>query len=299
MEPGLIIAGAAGVAGLGIGVGTAVRLIPIYAGARGELKGFSNSARAAVYEDSEMLERERRHLGSPLGRKRDSSIVGIYESALRPGDGSYTMGYRVELPPTVFGDDHVIEARTDAVARLLAVRNPPGTVLQFRLSVGADPGRAVLRHVATRDEGRTHAEAALFHGLGVQYYLEAALRGAFKQSVLTLWVRVPVKQKSDAHSRGLNNFVPAVRREIQRHGWMKFAAAIAAGWESSSNEGILRRVQGDENEARAEAERVFRLIERESPLEMTRLTGMSCGKRCTWATGRMLWERQCCLKNPD
>jgi len=182
------------------------------------------------------------------------------------------MGYRLELAPTVFGDDHVIEARADAIARLLAVRKPPGTVLQFRLSVGADPGRAVFRHVATRDEGRTHADAALFHSLGVQYYQEAALRGAFKQSVLTLWVRVPVKHSSDAHGRGLNNFVPAVSREIKRHGWMKFAAAISAGWESSSDEGIIRRIDSDEREARTEAERVFRLIERESPLEMKRLS---------------------------
>ncbi len=52
----------------------------------------------------------------------------------------------------------------------------------------------------------------------MQYYQEAALRGAFKQSVLTLWVRVPVKHSSDAHGRGLNNFVPAVSREIKRHG---------------------------------------------------------------------------------
>jgi len=83
MEPGLIIAGAAGVAGLGIGLGTAVRLIPVYVSARGELKDFEGSSRAAVYDDIEMLERERRYLGSPPGRKRDSSIVGIYESALR------------------------------------------------------------------------------------------------------------------------------------------------------------------------------------------------------------------------
>ena len=272
MEPGLIIAGAAGVAGLGIGLGTAVRLIPVYVSARGELKDFDNSSRAAVYDDIEMLERERRYLGSPPGRKRDSSIVGIYESALRHADGSYTMGYRLELAPTVFGDDHVIEARADAIARLLAVRKPPGTVLQFRLSIGADPGRAVLRHVATRDEGRTHPDAALFHSLGVQYYQEAALRGAFKRSVLTLWVRVPVKHSSDAHGRGLNNFVPAVSREIKRHGWMRFAAAISAGWESSSDEGIIRRIESDEREARIEAERVFRLIERESPLEMKRLS---------------------------
>ncbi|MGH9759615.1 MAG: hypothetical protein ACREAC_02105, partial [Blastocatellia bacterium] len=174
--------------------------------------------------------------------------------------------------PTVFGDDHVVEARADAIGRLLAVRKPPGTVLQFRLSVGSDPGRAVLRHLATKDQEQTHAEAALFHALGVKYYQEAALRDAFKQSVLTLWVRVPVKHRSDAHSRGVNNFLPAFDGEIKKRGWMKVGGAIAAGWEASSDDGITRRIWEDEDEARREAERVFRLIERESPLAIQRLS---------------------------
>jgi hypothetical protein len=170
MEPELIIAGAAGIAGLGIGLGTALRLIPLYASARGELREFRKSAGGAFYDEIQNLERERGQLRSPPGRKRDSSIVGISESALRHADGSYTMGYKVELAPTVFRDDHVVEARADALARLLAVRKPSGTILQFRLSVGADPGRAVFRHIATRDEQGMHADAALFHSLGVQYH---------------------------------------------------------------------------------------------------------------------------------
>jgi hypothetical protein len=71
----------------------------------------------------------------------------------------------------------------------------------------------------------------------VQYYQEAALRGAFKQSVLTLWVRVPVRLSSDAHGRGMNNFVPAVSREIKIRGWVKFDAAIAVGWRAARMRG--------------------------------------------------------------
>src|SRR5262249_1260944 len=174
------------------------------AGARGDLKGRNGSEAALLSYEAAKVEEERRWLGAPPGRKRESSIVGIHESALRHADGSYTMGYRVDLAPTVFGDDHVIEARADDRGRLLALRKPPGTVLQFRLSIGSDPGRAVLRHFATRDEQQTHPDAALFHALGVRYYQDAALMGAFKQTVLTLWVRVPIKHKSDAGSKGIN-----------------------------------------------------------------------------------------------
>ncbi|HXK39797.1 MAG TPA: hypothetical protein VJ837_03115, partial [Candidatus Paceibacterota bacterium] len=248
-------------------------MVPIYKAARGDLRKWKKSPAALVYDEMAVIEEERRRLGKPFGRKRESSIVGIYESALRHADGSYTVAYRVELAPTVFGDDYAIESRADAIARLLAVRKPAGTVLQFRLSMGSDPGRAVLRHLATRNEGRTHAEAALFHSLGVRYYQEAALNGAFKQSVLTLWVRVPIRHKSDAQNRGLNNFLPSVGREIKKHGWTKLVGAVAAGWESSSDDGLIRRIASDEREARDEAERVFRLIERESPLEMKRLSG--------------------------
>ena len=272
MEPLTMIAAALGVVGLGTSVGAGIRLIPLYASARRETKEFDNSPAADFCEDLDALEAERRFLSHPGGKKRESSIVGISEGALRHADGSYTMAYRVELEPTVFGDDRVVEARADAIARLLAVRKPPGTILQFRLSVGTDPGRAVLRHLATRDEGRTHVDASLFHNLGVQYYQQAALAGAFKQSVLTLWLRVPVNHRSDGQSRGFNNFVPSVTNEIRRRGWLKLAGALAVGWESSSDDGITRRIASDEREARSEAEVVFRLVERESPLRMTRLS---------------------------
>jgi hypothetical protein len=272
MDAATIILWAATAAGLGTGLSTGIRLIPAHSRARAGLRQWKKSQAASLYEEFVEVEEERRWLGSPPGRKRESSIVGIYDGAVRHLDGSYTMAYRVELEPTVFGDDHVTEARADAIGRMLAVRKPPGTVLQFRLSVGNDPGRAVLRHLQTKEEGQTHAEAALFHALGVRYYQEAALRGAFKQSVLTLWVRVPIKHKSDANSRGVNNFLPAFNREIKRHGWAKVSGAIAAGLEGSSDDGITRRVLIDEKEARADAERVFRLVERESPLEMRRLS---------------------------
>src|SRR5436853_4595194 len=97
METGLIIAAAAGITTLGIGLGAAARLIPLYLGFRGDLKEFEGSAKAVILDDIEALEIERRHLASPIGRKRDSSVVAIYDSALRHSDGSYTMGYRVDL----------------------------------------------------------------------------------------------------------------------------------------------------------------------------------------------------------
>ena len=42
------------------------------------------------------------------GRRRDSSIVGIFGDALRHKDGALTVAYEVEMPATMFADDAVI-----------------------------------------------------------------------------------------------------------------------------------------------------------------------------------------------
>src|ERR1044072_7394140 len=71
-------------------------------------------------------------LRRPPGRRRDSSIVGIFNDALRHKDGALTVAYEVELPATMFADDAVIDYRYDEMARLLAFDNPAGTLIQFR-----------------------------------------------------------------------------------------------------------------------------------------------------------------------
>jgi hypothetical protein len=71
-------------------------------------------------------------LRRPPGRRRDSSIVGIFNDALRHKDGALTVAYEVEMPATMFADDTVIDYRYDELARLLAFDKPAGTLIQFR-----------------------------------------------------------------------------------------------------------------------------------------------------------------------
>jgi hypothetical protein len=208
MDPGIIIAGLASAAGLGLGAGVGLRLLPIYWQARRDLREYKKTSEATLEEEVSELEDHRNRLASPAGRKRDSSIVGMLGPALRHVDGSYSRAYHVALEPTQFSDDFIVEARADYLARMLAVEKPPGTVLQFRLSVGPDPGRAILRHLGARDQDGVHPYAGLFHDLGVGHYQQAAATGGFKQSVLTLWVRVRVRHSTDARGRGVNNFLP-------------------------------------------------------------------------------------------
>src|SRR5262249_34306164 len=105
MEPVTIIAGTAAALGLGIGLRAGARLIPIHRAATRNLENLKQSDEAILLEEMAALEEDRRYLASPLGRKRESSIAGISDSALRHADGAYTAAYRVELAPTVFGDN--------------------------------------------------------------------------------------------------------------------------------------------------------------------------------------------------
>src|SRR5690242_10804500 len=112
MEPGIIIGGigAASAAGFGIRVGT--KLIPIGIDARNYLGNWRKGPGGTNNKQSASRNRERRALDLPAGRKRTSSIAGIYRDVLRHNDGSYTRFYRVPLQETMLAHDLVSERRS-------------------------------------------------------------------------------------------------------------------------------------------------------------------------------------------
>src|SRR5215831_20308780 len=86
----------------------------------------------------------------PSGRRRDSSIVGIYQDALRHKDGALTVAYLVETPATMFADDALVDIRYDDLARTLAFEKPAGTIVQFRYGTIPDPGYAIISLIRAR-----------------------------------------------------------------------------------------------------------------------------------------------------
>jgi len=210
-----------------------------------------------------------RLLAQPAGRKRESSIIGLVNSLLRHTDGSYTRAYHVELNHTLFQHEHLIETRINELARLLAARKPPDTVIQFRLSTSPDRGRVIQRHIRTKDTVGTQPLANLLHTMGVCYYQDAAEGNIFRQHTLSVWVRVPVKHHNDESRRGLGTFFPTLKREMQTHGKV---AALLSAFRSASSDSLIRRTVTDENHAVEEAEKTFRLIEHQSPLKLTAFT---------------------------
>jgi hypothetical protein len=170
--------------------------------------------------------------------------------------------------------DQIIEARSDALARTLAVEKPAGTVIQFRFSSGPDPGHAVLKHLRARGDGRlTHPEASRLHASGLDLHGAAVEAGLYRQCVLSIWARAPGRRKSDDPNTGLAAFIPRAVEEIKRSGWSGVGTALRRSWAATANDGVTRRLLNDELDEKEKAEKVFRLVERECPLGMKRLEG--------------------------
>jgi len=271
VEPMTIIGGIMAATGAGLGLGAGMRLLPIGLRAGRDMKQWRASSEAKSHGQIDDLAERTKKLAQPDGRMRDSSIVGIHEDTLRHTDGSYTRGYAAELLPTMLAADSVLEARYDELARMLAVEKPPGTLIQFRFSSGPDPGRAIAAHLKARGDGAlTHVEASRLHAMNIDYYRAATEAGAYRHGVLSVWVRVPVRQPNDATSQGLSAFIPAAGREIKRQGITHFAEALRFSHAETRDDGVIRRVIEDEAQAREQAEKVFRLVERECPISLRR-----------------------------
>lgn len=272
MDPSMIIGVVAASTGIGLGIGTAVRLLPLLRQARRDLTAWSLSNEARLFERIASDEEARKSLAKPLGRARDSSIVGIYEGALRHTDGSYTSAWEAQLMPTMLAHDQVVESRCDALARMLAVGKPPGTVVQFRYSSGPDPGNAILAHLRARGDGAlTHPEASELHVNNVEFYRIEASAGTYRHQTLSIWVRVPIKQRGDEINGGLSAFIPAAWEEFRKQRLKDVPHILRRKWMETADDGVVRRIFADEREARRIAEKVFRLIERECPLSLRRL----------------------------
>src|SRR5262249_41237853 len=134
-------------------------------------------------------------LRRPPGRRRDSSIVGICNDALRHKDGAFTVAYEVEMPATVFADDAVIDYRYDELARLLSFEQPPGTLIQFGYARVPDRGQAILRVLGPRAPTGTHTLASLLQASNLDYVEGAARELPYRRTVLTMWVRIPPQQR--------------------------------------------------------------------------------------------------------
>lgn len=260
MDPSTIIGGVAAAGALGIGVSAGARLVPLTLRSGAALKASRESAIA-----------EHRPPKAERHRKRQTSIIGLYQDLLRHTDGSYTRGYDLPLQATMLAPDEVADRLTDGFADLLTVDMPAGTVLQFRYAVAPDPGRAIAEHLRARDYKRTHFPAARLHDLNIDFYKALTDAGSFRQQRASLFVRVPTTHKDDASSHGFNQFVSSMAKDWREYGLKGLRHNSANNWSKSRSDGVVHRTRAHEGDAVRAAGKLFRLLEMQSPVPLTRL----------------------------
>jgi hypothetical protein len=220
--------------------------------------------------DDKELRRRTVVLERPSGRRRDSSIVGIYKDALRHKDGALTVAYQVETPATMFADDALVDIRYDDLARMLAFEKPAGTLIQFRYSTTPDPGQAITSVISSRALAGTHTLASLLQSSNLDYLRGSAKSLPYRRSVLTMWVRVPPKKRDNSTMTALAGFQKALRNEMREHGIFAALRNIPQIYSRTADDSVVRRTLDDEQRAYSHANRGWRQIENSSPLMLRR-----------------------------
>ena len=211
-------------------------------------------------------------LRRPPGRRRDSSIVGIFDDALRHKDGALTVAYEVEMPATMFADDAVLDYRYDELARLLAFDKPAGTLIQFRYATIPDRGEAIVRALNSRASTGTHMLASLLQASNLNYLENGARNLPYRRAVLTMWVRIPPPQRASSTVVALADFKSALSCEIKSNGFASALQKMPRLYTRTADDSVIRRSLDDEKRVYSRANTIWRQIENLSPLTLRRFT---------------------------
>ncbi len=218
------------------------------------------------------LRRCTNNLRRPAGGRRDSSIVGIFNDALRHKDGSLTVAYHVEMPFTMFADDGVTDGQYDDLARMLAFDKPAGTVMQFRYSTIPDAGFAIINVIAARPEHGTHTLASLLQASNLEFLESSAKTVPYRRSILTLWVRVPPKRRSNSTISAMANFSSALKNDLKSNGFARVVQRLPAIYAQTYDDSVIRHTLEEEKRNYSHAQTLWRQIENSSPFGLRRMT---------------------------
>ena len=248
-------------AALGIGLVTALRLLPDYRKNAGHK---SNNGSAQTINALPVADDEKLRQGQ--GRLRKSEIIGFDGAFIRYRDGSYGRAYRITLANTIYQSEEVTENRVDEIASLLNFDKPAGTIIQIRFDSLPDGGTVLRNNLRCLNKDESHPHAALLHATNLKIYEEAIAGELLKEQSATVWIRVPA---SDSHNhKPILNFLPSIAREIERGGFVQFITAPIVNGKNSFSQNFVVRERIREEKCRQAAEKVFRAFEENFPKEM-------------------------------
>src|SRR5437660_2639445 len=144
--------------------------------------------------------------------------------------------------------------------------------MQFRYSTIPDPGYAIINVISSRADQGTHTMASLLQASNLEYIESGAKRVPYRRSVLTIWVRVSPKKRTNSTLSALADLKHAVRNEIETNGFFAALRSIPATYSRTADDAVVRRTLEDEKHNYSHANQVWRQIENSSPLVLRRFT---------------------------
>jgi hypothetical protein len=222
--------------------------------------------------EEEEVNRITRYLRQPQGRRRDSSVVGLYNDALRHKDGALTIAYEVSVPASMFADDQLVDIRYDDLARTLAFDKPPGTLVQFRYSTIPDPGRAINDVINSRARHGNHVLAGLLQASNLDWLRSSGKIQPFRRSVLTMWIRVPPKTRGNSTTNAFADFKRALVQQTRESGALSTTKNVFRIYSRTVDDSVVRNTLEEEALSYHRANTIWRQVENSSPLTLRRFT---------------------------
>src|SRR6185369_4362678 len=106
-----------------------------------------------------------------------------------------------------------------------------------------------------------HALASLLQASNLDYLKGAARDLPYRQTVLTIWVRIPPQHRTSSTVVALADFKSSLRNEIKTNGFASALRQMPTLYTSTADDSVIRRSLEDEKRAYARANSSWRQIE--------------------------------------
>jgi len=197
------------------------------------------------------------------GRLLPTEILGLEGNIIRYRDGSFGKAYSFEPANTLYDDGRLTEQRIEDLKTILKFDKPPDTIIQFRFQNAVDDGKVLKDHLRSRSIEGTDPIASVLHATNLVLYEESISSGHVMRQTASVWIRVPVRDKTDSSLFG--SVFPSLIRVVREHGLLRFLGQPILKARNVLCETHLTREHKAELDCRAKAFRVFQAFETNFP----------------------------------
>ena len=200
---------------------------------------------------------------SDSGRLLPTEILGLEGNVIRYRDGSFGKAYSFEPADTLYDDGSLTEQRIEDLKTILKFDKPPNTIIQFRFHNSVDDGKVLKDHLRSRSIEGTDPIASVLHATNLSVYEETIRSGHVMRQTASVWIRVPVRDKTDSSLFG--SVFPSLIRVVREHGLLRFLGQPILKARNVLCETHLRQRAQSRVGRRAKALRVFQAFETNFP----------------------------------